>query len=118
MFDYINCLEGDIYNKIEILFDASTRAMQEYDMDFVKIGLEGKMMKLRNRLSSCETPELLMQRILYGEIAPDKRALDIQNVLKVLEELDTLRYIKNLVAMLRTKKLMNMYMRRFKIRSG
>lgn len=105
LFDYINCLEGDVYNKIEILFDASIRAMQEYDTDFVKIGLEGKMMELRKRLSLCEPPELLMQRILYGEIAPDKKTLDIQNILNVLEELDTLQYIQNLVTLIRTKKI-------------
>lgn len=102
LFDYVNCLGGTFYDKIGTLLNASSKAMQKYDMAYVKIGLEGDISKLKEQLSSCEAPEVLLQRILYGEISYEKKQLEYNIILDVLEELGTLIYIKDFVSLVRT----------------
>lgn len=102
LFDDINCFSGSFYDKVNILLDASSKAMQKYGIDYVKIGLEEGIVELREKLASCEAPEILMQRILYGEVISEKKELELNKILNVLEELGTLKYINDFISLVRT----------------
>jgi len=102
LFDYVNCLEGSFYDKIGTLLNASSKAMQKYDTDYVKIGLEGEISKLKEQLLSCEVPEVALQRILYGEISYEKKEIEFNNIIDVLEGAGTLTYLKDFVSLVRT----------------
>lgn len=107
LFEYVNGLGGALYEKIDYMLYAAKGSLQQYEVDFVKIGLSDGVSKLKERLSSCEYPEITLQRILYGQIQYKKKEIDLYDVLHKLESVGVLVYIQDYISLLKDRSYMD-----------
>lgn len=108
LFDYVNMFNGSFYDKFGKVLNAASGAMQKFDAEFVMIGLGAEISQLKEKLACCEPPEMVLQRILYGEIDCVIKRIELNNILKLLEEMGTLLYIQDYVSIIKDSSFENL----------
>lgn len=103
LFEYMNDMTLSTYKKIEVLLNAAVIALQDCSVEkVVSKGFVGPK-ELSELLYATELPEIVIQRILFGEYLYIRKEFDVNHILNCLQNAGFLVYIQDYVEFIKSE---------------
>lgn len=103
LFDHMNSMALTTYQKIAILLNAAVISLQECTVEKVVskslVGAKG----ILEQLYTSESPEMVIQRVLFGEYLYKQRKFDLNHILNCLQSAGFLVYIQDYVEFIKSE---------------
>jgi hypothetical protein len=103
LFDHMNNMKLTTYGKIGVLLNAAVISLQECTAEKVVFNSLVGPKDLLEQLYISELPEIVIQRILFGEYLYKQTSFELNDILDVLQNAGFLVYIKEYVELVKSE---------------